>query len=80
MSTTEKLARKMHKGYFLKAKEQNIFKVPHQTKQQRWADFTIDKKVAMVYDVVVSKEKVTDVAKKYNRSKGWVSTMVKKAK
>ena len=40
LKTTERLARRMHKGYFVKAKEANIWKETRKTKRQRWAAFT----------------------------------------
>lgn len=34
----------------------------------------------MVHDVIIGKEKMIDVAKKYGRSIGWVSIVVKRLK
>ena len=52
----------MHSGYFPKTKEENLYKEPHLTKRQKWRRFTIDDKVNLLYDVIVGKEKVIDVA------------------
>ena len=80
LRTTEKLARKMHNGYFSKPKEANICKHPYLTKRQRWRNFTLDDKVNMVHDVIIRKEKVVDVAKRYCRTQGFVSSFISKIK
>ena len=80
MRTTERLARKMHSGYFQKPKEANICKGLYLTKRQRWQKFTMDDKVNLIYDVIVAKEKVVVVAKRYCRTQGYVSSLVTKMK
>ena len=70
----------MHNGYFQKPKETNICKGPHQTKRQHWKKFSLDDKVNLIHDVIIAKEKVEVVAKKYCRTKGYVSCLVTKIK
>jgi hypothetical protein len=50
------------------------------TKRQRWQAFTLDDKVSMMHDVIVGKEKLADVSKRYHRSQGYISSLVKKLK
>ena len=80
LSKTEGLARRMHQRINGKLKEENIWKLPHQTKRQRWHSFNLDKKVALVHDVVVGKMKLADAASKYQRTKGYISKLVNKVK
>jgi hypothetical protein len=52
---TEKLARKMHMGYFKRTKEENIYYQPYLTKRERWSSLTIDDKINIVHDVLIGK-------------------------
>ena len=58
LASADKLARKMHNLTNKKPKEENMCKEPHQTKREKWQSFNLDKKVALVFDVVVKKEKL----------------------
>ena len=80
MATTERLARRMHNGYFKKPKEDNICKEPHLTKRQKWHKFDLEDKVNMLHEVIVGKEKQTEVAKKYHRTVGYVSNLIRAMK
>ena len=80
LRTTERLARKMHNGYFKKEKEDNIYKAIYMSKKQRWHQFTLEDRVNMIHDVVIGKEKVAEVAKRYFRTPGFVSNLVTKMK
>jgi len=79
LQTTERLSRRMHKGgYFPKAKPDNIWKSQHKTKKQRWHSFTLDDKVSVLYDVIIKKQKHSEVAKVYSRSRSHITKLVKK--
>ena len=73
LSTTEKLARRMHKGPPSTLKSANICMEPHKTKKELWRSFDLDAKVQMLYDVVVKKWLLKDAAKKYGRTPAYVS-------
>ena len=51
-----------------------------QTKRQKWQAFTREDKISIVHDVIVNKLKVLDVARRYHRSQGYISNIVKRAK
>jgi hypothetical protein len=55
LRTTEALARKIHMGYFKQPKQENIFKEVRLTKRESWSSFTLDDKINMVHDVLISK-------------------------
>lgn len=40
----------------------------------------MDDKVSMIHDVIVGKEKLVEVSKRYHRSIGYISNLVKKMK
>ena len=80
LQTTEKLARKMHNGYFPTTKKENICKAKYMSKKQRWHEFSLDDKVNLIHDVIVGKEKIEVVAKRYFRTKGFVSNLITKMK
>ena len=80
LSTTEKLARRMHRGAPKTLKSQNICMEPHLTKKELWNSFDLDAKVKMIYDLVVKKELQKDVAKKYGRTQSYVSKQLKQYK
>ena len=45
-------------------------------KKQHWFQFTLDDKVNLLYDVLIGQEKVSGVAKRYCRTKIYVSHLV----
>jgi hypothetical protein len=57
-----------------------MYKEAKLTKKQKWKEFTLDDKVNMIYDVIIGKEKVAEVAKKYSRTQGHVSNLVSRIK
>ena len=65
----------MHSGYF-PSKPFNIYKGPESPKRKQRGHQTIDEKINMIYDVVVGKEKLSDVAMKYHQTKGYVSVVL----
>ena len=70
----------MHKGYFPLPKEENIYKEVKPTKKQRWREITLEDKINMVYDVIIGKEKVVDVVKRFSRTQGYISNIVSRMK
>ena len=62
------------------AKTDNIRSIRRQSKFQRWQSFNLDDKIKVVYEVVVSKAKVADVAKKYYRTASYISKLIKKVR
>ena len=80
LAAADRLARRMHQSSERPQKKENIFKVPHKTKKQRWHCFSLEDKVNLVHDVVVGKMKLVDVAEKYCRTSGHVSNFIKKIK
>ena len=52
----------MHKGYFIVKKEENIFQGPKTPKRYQKGHQTLDDKINMIYDVLIKKEKLADVA------------------
>ena len=62
------------------AKTDNIWSPRRQSKFQRWQSFNLDDKIKVVYEVVVSKAKVADVAKKYHRTASYISKLIKKVR
>ena len=77
LRSTETLARKMHMGYFRQPKLQNIYKEVHLTKRESWHAFTLDDKINLVHDVLILKRPQQEVAKKYFRTAGYVSQLVR---
>ena len=53
MITSEKLARRMHRGPTATEKASNICMEPHKTKKQLWSSFDLNAKVRMLHDVIV---------------------------
>jgi transposase len=78
LSTMEKLARRMHKRAPSTLERTNICKEPHLTKKELWKSFDLNAKFKMLYDIIVMKELQKDVAKKYGRSQGYISTQLKR--
>ena len=80
MDGTEQLARRMHKGSPRSSRKDNICMVPHKTKSQIRKNFNLDRKIDLVHDILVGKMKLVDAAKKYQRSPGHISNIIKKVK
>ena len=80
MKSADALAKRMHKGYFRKEKEQNIFKGQSIRKKTLQSPLSLDEKIKIVYDVVVAKQKVLDVSKKYCRKVSTITNLVSKMK
>ena len=70
----------MHQSGSRKNKVENMFKVPHQTKSQRRDNFTLDKKVSLIHDVLIGKNKLDDARKKYGITRGYANQLVLKFK
>ena len=80
LKTTEKLARKMHSGYFPKEKDINPFNKLMVHKKLLRGKIPLDKKIDILYDVIIEKELVAEVAKRYRRNLGTVNMLVNKVK
>ena len=76
LMSTERLARKMHMGYFRAPKSENIYYVPQLSKRESWSSFTLDDKINVVHDVLILKRPQKEVAKKYFRTEGYISQLV----
>ena len=75
LQTTERLARKMHKGYFSRCniKRANVCKESRRHIKTLSGHQTVEEKINMLHDVVVGKEKQEDVAKKYKQKTSYVA-------
>jgi hypothetical protein len=80
LKTTEKLARKIHSGYFQKKKDINPFNKLMVHKKLLRGKIPLDKKIDILYDVIIEKELVAEVAKRYRRNVGTVNILVNKVK
>ena len=69
----------MHKGYFAKEKKENEFLAPH-LKLSRSATLSSNDRIGIVHDVKVLQRPVHEVAKKYKKTSGYISNLVKKAR
>ena len=61
-------------------KSENIWSTKKQSKFQQWQSFSLDDKIKAIYDVVIGKAKLVDVAKKYHRSVSYISKLIKKVR
>ena len=80
LKTTEKLARKIHNGYFPKEKDINPFNKSIVHKKHLRGKIPLDEKIDILYDVIIEKELVAEVAKRYRRNVGTVNMLVNKVK
>jgi hypothetical protein len=72
------LASKMHMGYFRQPKMKNVCYKPTLSKRERWSMLTVDDKIDIVHEVLVLKHPQNEVAKKYCRSDGFISSFLRK--
>jgi hypothetical protein len=72
------LASKMHMGYFRQPKVENVCYTPTLTKRERWSNLTLNDKIDIVHEVLVLKHPQHEVAKKYCRTDGYISSFLRK--
>ena len=70
----------MHNNYEHKvvASKENIWSKKKKSKFQKWQSFSLDDKIKVIHEIVIGKAKLADVAKKYHRTQGYLSHLVKK--
>ena len=68
----------MHKGYFKPKKVEKWYAPVVKSKAERWSDFSLDDKINMVHEIVILKRPLSETAKKYHRSPGYVSSLISK--
>ena len=73
LSTTERLARKMHKHNPRYEVRHNPCIEPKKTRSELRKPMTVDTKYQMMHDLVVGEYMQEEVAQKYGRSQGYVS-------
>ena len=69
----------MHAGYFKNTKRENEFIAPRLA-LSRNATLSLNDRIGIVHDVLVLKHPIKFVAKKYLKTNGYISNLVKKAR